>query len=105
MTRTGRRCPRWERGIRGGPQFARQHTPRDPHAPRDPRQRGYHAVPLPAMSSAPSGLPRRIGLWSAMAVVVGSTIGSGIFRSPAGIADRIPGPLPLLIIWVLGGAF
>lgn len=40
-----------------------------------------------------------------MAVVVGSTIGSGIFRSPAGIADRIPGPLPLLIIWVLGGAF
>ena len=52
-----------------------------------------------------SGLPRRIGLWSAMAVVVGSTIGSGIFRSPAGIADRIPGPLPLLMIWILGGLF
>jgi amino acid transporter len=56
-------------------------------------------------SSAPTGLPRRIGLWSALAVVVGSTIGSGIFRSPAGIADRIPGPLPLLAIWVLGGTF
>jgi amino acid transporter len=40
-----------------------------------------------------------------MAVVIGSTIGSGIFRSPAGIADRIPGPLPLLIIWILGGLF
>jgi len=40
-----------------------------------------------------------------MAVVVGSTIGSGIFRSPAGIADRIPGPLPLLIIWTTGGLF
>lgn len=40
-----------------------------------------------------------------MAVVVGSTIGSGIFRSPAGIADRIPGPLPLLLIWILGGLF
>jgi APA family basic amino acid/polyamine antiporter len=40
-----------------------------------------------------------------MAVVIGSTIGSGIFRSPAGIADRIPGPLPLLGIWVLGGLF
>jgi APA family basic amino acid/polyamine antiporter len=50
-------------------------------------------------------LPRRIGLWSAMAVVIGSTIGSGIFRSPAGIADRIPGPLPLLAIWILGGLF
>ena len=59
------------------------------------------------MTSTPvsSGLPRRIGLWSAMAVVIGSTIGSGIFRSPAGIADRIPGPLPLLFIWILGGLF
>lgn len=56
-------------------------------------------------SPTSSGLPRRIGVWSATAVVVGSTIGSGIFRSPAGIADRIPGPLPLLIIWTLGGLF
>lgn len=56
-------------------------------------------------SPVSNGLPRRIGLWSAMAVVVGSTIGSGIFRSPAGIADRIPGPLPLLSIWMLGGLF
>jgi basic amino acid/polyamine antiporter, APA family len=56
-------------------------------------------------NSAPSGLPRRIGLWASVAVVIGSTIGSGIFRSPAGIADRIPGPLPLLAIWVLGGVF
>jgi amino acid transporter len=56
-------------------------------------------------SQVSAGLPRRIGLWSAMAVVIGSTIGSGIFRSPAGIADRIPGPLPLLIIWILGGLF
>ena len=54
---------------------------------------------------SPSALPRRIGLWSAIAVVIGSTIGSGIFRSPAGIADKIPGPLPLLMIWVLGGIF
>jgi basic amino acid/polyamine antiporter, APA family len=59
------------------------------------------ATPAPA----PSALPRRIGLWSAIAVVIGSTIGSGIFRSPAGIADKIPGPLPLLTIWVLGGVF
>jgi basic amino acid/polyamine antiporter, APA family len=66
-----------------------------------------HAADSAPMSSpeAKSGLPRRIGLWSAMAVVVGSTIGSGIFRSPAGIADRIPGPLPLLAIWILGGLF
>jgi basic amino acid/polyamine antiporter, APA family len=52
-----------------------------------------------------SSLPRRLGLWSAVAVLVGSTIGSGIFRSPAGIADRLPGPLPLLAIWLTGGLF
>ena len=53
----------------------------------------------------PQGLKRQIGLWSAIAIVIGTTIGSGIFRSPAGIADRLPGPLPLAIIWVAGGLF
>lgn len=51
------------------------------------------------------GLERRIGLWSAVAVVIGSTIGSGIFRSPAGIADKLPGPFPLLSVWAVGGIF
>ena len=48
-------------------------------------------------------LPRRIGLWSAVAILVGSTIGSGIFRSPAGIAAHLPGPFPMLSLWVFGG--
>jgi basic amino acid/polyamine antiporter, APA family len=51
------------------------------------------------------GLKRQIGLWSAIAIVIGTTIGSGIFRSPAGIADKLPGPLPLAIVWVAGGIF
>ena len=38
-------------------------------------------------------------------MLIGSTIGSGIFRSPAGIADKLPGPLPLLAVWVTGGLF
>lgn len=38
-------------------------------------------------------------------MVIGSTIGSGIFRSPAGIADKLPGPLPMLAVWVVGGVF
>jgi amino acid transporter len=50
-------------------------------------------------------LTRQLGLWSAVAVLVGSTIGSGIFRSPAGITDRLPGPLPLMAVWVAGGLF
>ena len=49
------------------------------------------------------GLRRQIGLWSAILIVIGTTIGSGIFRSPAGIAERLPGPLPLAAIWVAGG--
>ncbi|HEU4643858.1 MAG TPA: amino acid permease, partial [Gemmatimonadaceae bacterium] len=48
-------------------------------------------------------LPRRLGFLSTTAVLIGSTIGSGIFRSPASIADKLPGPLPLLGVWVLGG--
>jgi APA family basic amino acid/polyamine antiporter len=50
-------------------------------------------------------LQRKLGVWSATAVVIGSTIGSGIFRSPAGIADKLPGPLPLMAVWVAGGIF
>jgi len=52
-----------------------------------------------------TALGGRIGFWTAVAILVGSTIGSGIFRSPAGIADKLPGPLPLLAIWVVGGLF
>jgi amino acid transporter len=64
------------------------------------------AEPERAAARAPfEDLPRRLGLWSAIAVLVGSTIGSGIFRSPAAIADRLPGPLPMLAIWVAAGAF
>ena len=57
--------------------------------------------------SAPQArsLTRQLGLWSAVAVLVGSTIGSGIFRSPAGITNRLPGPLPLMSVWIAGGLF
>ena len=48
-------------------------------------------------------LPRRLGLLSAIAVVIGSTIGSGIYRTPAVIAQRVPQPLAMLSVWVLGG--
>ncbi len=50
-------------------------------------------------------LQRKLGVWSATAVVIGSTIGSGIFRSPAGIADKLPGPLPMMAVWIAGGIF
>jgi amino acid transporter len=48
-------------------------------------------------------LPRTLGLWSSIALVVGITIGSGIFRSPAGIARQAPHPLLMIGLWVGGG--
>jgi len=36
-------------------------------------------------------------------VLVGSTIGSGIFRVPAGVAERLHEPGPVMLAWVVGG--
>ena len=63
------------------------------------------ATSPPSPSPHPATLKRQLGLWSAVAILIGSTIGSGIFRSPAGIADKLPGPLPLMSVWVAGGLF
>lgn len=63
------------------------------------------ATPDAAARRSATELPRQLGLFSAIAVLVGSTIGSGIFRSPAGIADKLPGPAPMLIVWSVGGLF
>ncbi len=49
-------------------------------------------------------LPRRLGLGAAIAVLVGSTIGSGIFRVPASVAADLGAPGPFLLAWVVGGA-
>jgi basic amino acid/polyamine antiporter, APA family len=48
-------------------------------------------------------LPRHLGLWSAVAVLIGITIGSGIFRVPATVAERLQYPGPVLMAWVIGG--
>ena len=49
-----------------------------------------------------NGFPGTSGLWSAIAVLVGSTIGSGIFRVPASVAERLQEPGPVLLAWVAG---
>jgi amino acid transporter len=49
------------------------------------------------------GLVRQLGFWSSVGLVVGITIGSGIFRTPAVIAQRVPDPLLMLGVWVIGG--
>lgn len=54
-------------------------------------------------SQEPAHLVRQIGLKAGIAVVVGGTIGSGIFKSPSSTAEYLPGPLPLLAVWLVGG--
>ena len=48
-------------------------------------------------------LERRLGLWAAIGIVIGVTIGSGIFRTPASIAERVPDPMLMLSVWLIGG--
>jgi APA family basic amino acid/polyamine antiporter len=48
-------------------------------------------------------LARRLGLLSSIGIVIGITIGGGIFRTPAGIATRVPEPMWMLAVWVIGG--
>jgi amino acid transporter len=59
---------------------------------------------MPATSPAAPHLDRRLGFWSSVGVVIGITVGSGIFRTPASIALRVPDPMLMLVVWTAGGA-
>jgi len=48
-------------------------------------------------------LVRQMSLWSAVGVLIGITIGSGIFRTPAQVAAYVPDPRWMLAVWLLGG--
>ena len=48
-------------------------------------------------------MPRSVSLLQTIAVSVGITIGSGIFRVPATVAAQLQAPGPILVCWVLGG--
>jgi basic amino acid/polyamine antiporter, APA family len=48
-------------------------------------------------------LTRQLGFWAVTSVVVGTMIGSGIFRVPSAIAADVGSPSGVLAVWVLGG--
>ena len=50
-------------------------------------------------------LQKRLGLPFAIAVCVGSVVGTGIMRAPGAIADMVPDPSIVMLLWVLGGAY
>jgi amino acid transporter len=63
------------------------------------------------MASLESALPatgtrtlaRQLGVWSAIAIVVGSMIGSGIFRVPSATAAQVGTAGGMMLVWVVGG--
>jgi phosphate/sulfate permease len=51
----------------------------------------------------PQTLSRRLGPYSAAAVVIGSVIGSGIFLTPQRVAAVVQIPGIMIAVWVLTG--
>lgn len=58
-----------------------------------------------AKEGARASLPRVLGIWDVIAIVVGGVIGSGIFLVPKSIAAAVPSPILVLGVWVVGGMF
>ena len=56
-----------------------------------------------ARTSQSPGLRRVIGLFGGTALIVGITIGSGIFRTPPTIAGLVPNPLVIMGLWTALG--
>jgi basic amino acid/polyamine antiporter, APA family len=50
-------------------------------------------------------LLRVLGVGFGLAVIIGNTIGAGIFRAPGQIAEQLPHPWIFLGVWVLGGLY
>jgi APA family basic amino acid/polyamine antiporter len=50
-------------------------------------------------------LLRVLGVGFGLAVIIGNTIGAGIFRTPGTIAGELPAPAPFLLVWLAGGVY
>ncbi len=50
-------------------------------------------------------LKKSIGLWSAVSIIVGGIIASGVFMKPATMAEQTASPVWLAVIWIVAGIF
>ncbi|MCI0700721.1 MAG: amino acid permease, partial [Planctomycetia bacterium] len=55
------------------------------------------------MQPTQPSLLRVLGPWMAMAVVVGTVIGSGVFKKGRNVAENVPEFGMAMMVWVLGG--
>src|SRR5437867_5509164 len=56
-------------------------------------------------SAQSSGLRRVLGLGFGLAVIVGSTLGIGILRTPGLVAAQLSSSSAILLVWLVGGLF
>ena len=59
----------------------------------------------PDPRAPPGGLIRVLGVGFGLAVIVGSTIGIGILRTPGLVAGQLGSPAAILAVWLLGGLY
>ncbi|HLW63774.1 MAG TPA: amino acid permease [Gemmataceae bacterium] len=48
-------------------------------------------------------LPRVLGPWMTTAIVIGTVIGSGVFKKPYAVSSSVPEFAMVIAVWVLGG--
>src|SRR5216117_2380746 len=58
-----------------------------------------------ATSSPSRGLIRILGVGFGLAVIVGSTLGIGILRTPGLVAGQLPTRTAILAVWIAGGLY
>src|SRR5580692_2428870 len=57
----------------------------------------------PSVPSKAAELPRELNLLDSTCIVIGTTIGVGIFIVPGTIARELPSPMLILAVWVIAG--
>ena len=55
------------------------------------------------MHKSEPSLRRALGPWSAIAIVIGTVIGSGIFLVPSDMVNAVGSPAKVFVVWIFGG--
>ena len=57
------------------------------------------------MNQQQGQLQKKIGAWSAVTLIIGSIIGSGVFMKPSSMAAELGSPIWLTVVWIIAGIF